>query len=87
MFPWIKSKSDLKQKCQDEPDFRDGKFKEANNIRTQVLVDKAKQLHAQGKDLTTARLYCRLPPRVKEDFSEENCKKVQHQYSAKHMTL
>ena len=86
-FPWIKSKADLKHKCNTDPEFKDGRFKDALEKRISMQRAKAKVMVSQGKSLENG-VYIRMPrsaaARPAEDVQDEDemqdvkSKKVTH---------
>ena len=77
-MPWIKTKGALKSRLKEDEDFKVTKFRSAHAKRIGQLRLKAEDARKKGKDLSTFRLVATVPSSVKDEFSEENCKKVYH---------
>ena len=73
-FPWIKTKADLKTKLHEDAEFANGKFREARQMRGQLLKEKAAKMLAEGKDLNQEKIDVRMTARDKDLFSEEKCR-------------
>ena len=79
VMPWIKTKAELKKKCVDDTGFKHGKFKEGKTNRMNAVRKKPESMKKAGKDLNTEKIYVRMGKDFKDGYTEESCKKVEHE--------